>query len=30
VRQAGGQFEAWTGTKAPATVMRKVIEGRLG
>ena len=30
VRQAGGQFEAWTGKNAPSAVMRKVIESRLG
>jgi shikimate 5-dehydrogenase len=30
VRQAAGQFAAWTGEAAPAEVMRKVIEGRLG
>jgi len=29
VRQAGGQFEAWTGKEAPAAVMREVIEARL-
>jgi len=29
VRQAGGQFEAWTGKEAPAKVMREVIERRL-
>jgi 3-dehydroquinate dehydratase / shikimate dehydrogenase len=30
VRQAAGQFEAWTGKPGPAEVMRKVIESRLG
>jgi len=30
VRQAAGQFEAWTGTAAPTTLMRGVVEGRLG
>jgi 3-dehydroquinate dehydratase/shikimate dehydrogenase len=29
VRQAAGQFEAWTGKKAPSAVMRGVIEARL-
>jgi 3-dehydroquinate dehydratase/shikimate dehydrogenase len=29
VRQASGQFEAWTSKKAPTEVMRKVIEARL-
>jgi shikimate 5-dehydrogenase len=29
VRQAAAQFEAWTGVKAPADVMRRVVEGRL-
>ena len=30
VRQAVAQFEAWTGISAPANVMRRVIEQRLG
>jgi 3-dehydroquinate dehydratase/shikimate dehydrogenase len=30
VRQAAGQFSAWTGTKPPSDVMRAVIENRLG
>lgn len=30
VRQAAAQFEAWTGKSAPAAVMRKVVENRLG
>ena len=30
VRQAAAQFEAWTGLKAPADVMRRVVEERLG
>lgn len=30
VRQAVGQFEAWTGQSAPTDVMRRVIEHRLG
>ena len=29
VRQAAGQFEAWTGKSAPAEIMRTVIESRL-
>jgi 3-dehydroquinate dehydratase/shikimate dehydrogenase len=29
VRQAAGQFSAWTGRDAPVHVMRRVIEGRL-
>jgi 3-dehydroquinate dehydratase/shikimate dehydrogenase len=29
VRQAAAQFEAWTGNKAPAAIMRQVIERRL-
>jgi 3-dehydroquinate dehydratase/shikimate dehydrogenase len=29
VRQAVGQFEAWTGRQAPADVMRRVVERRL-
>jgi 3-dehydroquinate dehydratase/shikimate dehydrogenase len=29
VRQAAAQFEAWTGRKAPADVMRRVVEARL-
>jgi 3-dehydroquinate dehydratase/shikimate dehydrogenase len=29
VRQAAAQFEAWTGTKAPSDVMRRVVEDRL-
>jgi shikimate 5-dehydrogenase len=29
VRQAVAQFEAWTKVKAPADVMRKVVEQRL-
>jgi shikimate dehydrogenase len=29
VRQAAGQFEAWTGKEAPVKVMRKIIEKRL-
>lgn len=29
VRQAAGQFEAWTGQPAPKQVMRQVVEGRL-
>ena len=29
VRQAAAQFETWTGTKAPADVMRRVVEQRL-
>jgi 3-dehydroquinate dehydratase/shikimate dehydrogenase len=29
VRQAAAQFEAWTGLKAPADVMRRVVEQRL-
>ena len=29
VRQAAGQFEAWTSAKAPQNVMRRVIEARL-
>jgi 3-dehydroquinate dehydratase/shikimate dehydrogenase len=29
VRQAAAQFEAWTGVKAPADVMRRVVEARL-
>lgn len=29
VRQAAAQFEAWTGTEAPAQVMRDVVERRL-
>jgi shikimate 5-dehydrogenase len=29
VRQAAGQFAAWTGKKAPTKVMREVIERRL-
>jgi 3-dehydroquinate dehydratase / shikimate dehydrogenase len=29
VRQAVGQFEAWTGKRAPADVMRRVVERRL-
>lgn len=29
VRQAAGQFEAWTGKNAPVEVMRKVVEERL-
>jgi shikimate 5-dehydrogenase len=28
VRQAVGQFEAWTGKGAPVEVMRRVVEGR--
>ena len=30
LRQAAGQFEAWTGKAAPMDVMRRVIEQRLG
>jgi 3-dehydroquinate dehydratase/shikimate dehydrogenase len=30
VRQAAGQFEAWTGKPAPTDLMRRVVEGRLG
>jgi 3-dehydroquinate dehydratase/shikimate dehydrogenase len=30
VRQAAGQFSAWTGAAAPTEVMRAVIENRLG
>jgi 3-dehydroquinate dehydratase/shikimate dehydrogenase len=30
VRQAAGQFEAWTGRAAPVAIMREVIEKRLG
>ncbi len=30
LRQAAGQFEAWTSLPAPLQVMRKVIEARLG
>jgi 3-dehydroquinate dehydratase / shikimate dehydrogenase len=30
VRQAAAQFEAWTGQTAPADVMRRVVEHRLG
>jgi 3-dehydroquinate dehydratase / shikimate dehydrogenase len=30
VRQAAGQFSAWTGSEAPLGVMRRVIEERLG
>lgn len=30
VRQAAAQFEAWTGTRAPTDVMRRVVEERLG
>jgi shikimate 5-dehydrogenase len=29
VRQAAAQFEAWTGLKAPADVMRRAVEDRL-
>jgi shikimate dehydrogenase len=29
VRQAAAQFQAWTGTQAPADVMRRVVEERL-
>ena len=29
VRQAAGQFTAWTGKPAPTDVMREVVEGRL-
>jgi 3-dehydroquinate dehydratase/shikimate dehydrogenase len=29
VRQAAGQFQAWTGKEAPTKVMREVIEKRL-
>jgi len=29
VRQAAGQFEAWTGKEAPKRVMREVIEKKL-
>ena len=29
VRQAGGQFSAWTGTEAPLELMRDVVEGKL-
>lgn len=29
VRQAAGQFEAWTGLKAPVQTMRRVVESRL-
>jgi shikimate 5-dehydrogenase len=29
VRQAAGQFEAWTGKTAPADLMRRVVEDRL-
>lgn len=29
VRQAAAQFEAWTGMKAPAEVMRRTVESRL-
>jgi shikimate 5-dehydrogenase len=29
VRQAVAQFEIWTGTPAPADVMRRVVRGRL-
>jgi len=29
VRQAAGQFQAWTGKEAPTKVMRNVIETRL-
>ena len=29
VRQAAAQFQAWTGTPAPADVMRNVVERRL-
>jgi 3-dehydroquinate dehydratase/shikimate dehydrogenase len=29
VRQAAGQFEAWTGKNAPTTLMRQVVEHRL-
>jgi shikimate 5-dehydrogenase len=29
VRQAAGQFEAWTGKPAPTQIMRDVIEKRL-
>ncbi len=29
VRQAAAQFEAWTGVKAPADTMRKIVEQRL-
>ncbi|HSI35200.1 MAG TPA: type I 3-dehydroquinate dehydratase, partial [Tepidisphaeraceae bacterium] len=30
VRQAAGQFEAWTARAAPVELMREVVEGRLG
>jgi shikimate dehydrogenase len=30
VRQAAGQFEAWTGRPAPTQLMRQVVEKRLG
>ena len=30
VRQAAGQFKAWTGIEAPTQLMRRVIEERLG
>jgi shikimate 5-dehydrogenase len=30
VRQAVAQFELWTGMKAPADAMRKVVQERLG
>jgi shikimate dehydrogenase len=30
VRQAVGQFEAWTGKPAPVDIMRQVVESRLG
>jgi 3-dehydroquinate dehydratase/shikimate dehydrogenase len=30
VRQAAGQFEAWTGKNAPIELMRRVVERRLG
>jgi shikimate 5-dehydrogenase len=29
IRQAAGQFEAWTGKPAPTDIMRRVIEERL-
>jgi shikimate 5-dehydrogenase len=29
VRQAAGQFEAWTGKNAPIELMRRVVERRL-
>jgi 3-dehydroquinate dehydratase/shikimate dehydrogenase len=29
VRQAAGQFQAWTGQDAPTDLMRKVVESRL-